>query len=127
MPAHLSADDVERVLNQCYIMTISVDIVLKEHLMSNATIAIRVDSDLKQDATRIVEGLGMDLTTAVRTFLTQVVMQKALPFKIAYPNDVEVPSNETAGAIQWAADARAGKVEAQAYAQPDDLYADLGI
>jgi len=41
---------------------------------------IRLDSHLKRQAEQVFSTLGMDLTTAVRLFLKQAVIQNGLPF-----------------------------------------------
>ncbi|MDR1016697.1 MAG: type II toxin-antitoxin system RelB/DinJ family antitoxin [Coriobacteriales bacterium] len=95
--------------------------------MSTTTIAVRVDSTLKRSASEVLEGLGLDLTTAIRTFLTQVTMRKAIPYEIAYPTSAEIPNDETIETIQWARNARSGKAKTETFNTPEELYADLGI
>jgi len=51
--------------------------------MSIANLQIRVDEDLRAQAQQVAGALGMDLTTAVRVFLKQMVCEKALPFRPA--------------------------------------------
>ena len=52
--------------------------------MSKTTsVALRLDTDLKEQASAIVEALGMDLTTAIRLYLTQLVFRKGIPFPVA--------------------------------------------
>lgn len=46
-----------------------------------AVLQIRLDDKLRKDAQEVAQGLGMDLTTAVRIFLNQMVIDSALPFK----------------------------------------------
>ena len=53
-------------------------------------IAVRVDDDLKKEATAIFNELGLDMSTAVKLFLKQSVLTKSIPFKLAldeYSND----------------------------------------
>ena len=45
-----------------------------------AVLQVRVDDDLKNQATVIFEQLGMDLSTAIRMFLKKTIMEKGLPF-----------------------------------------------
>ena len=45
-----------------------------------AIIQLRVDDDLKQQATNIYEKLGIDLSTAIRMFLKKSVMNNGIPF-----------------------------------------------
>jgi len=49
--------------------------------MTVANLQIRVDEDLRAQAQQVAGALGMDLTTAVRVFLKQMVAEKALPFR----------------------------------------------
>lgn len=43
---------------------------------------IKIDRDLKVEADRLFNEMGMTLTTAVNVFVRQAVMQRAIPFKI---------------------------------------------
>jgi len=42
----------------------------------------RVDSRLKRDTDRIFHRMGLSTTEAIRLFLVQVRIQKALPFRV---------------------------------------------
>ncbi|HAW44913.1 MAG TPA: type II toxin-antitoxin system antitoxin, RelB/DinJ family [Sutterella sp.] len=42
---------------------------------------IRVDDTLRDDAQKVAESMGMDLTTAVRVFLRQLVNENGMPFR----------------------------------------------
>jgi len=44
---------------------------------------IRIDEDLRTQAQHVASALGMDLSTAVRIFLRQMVTNQALPFQPA--------------------------------------------
>lgn len=46
-------------------------------------IAVRVDDQLKKEATAIFNELGLDMSTAVKLFLKQSVLTKSIPFKIS--------------------------------------------
>ena len=48
--------------------------------MSN--INIRIDDNLKQQAERIFDGLGLNMTTATTAFLKQVVRCHGIPFPL---------------------------------------------
>lgn len=52
-------------------------------------IQLRVDDDLKQQATKVFEELGLDLSTAIRIFLKRSVMKNGLPFGMI--NDLVPP------------------------------------
>ena len=49
--------------------------------MTLTTIQLRVDQNLRDNAQIICNQLGMDLTTAIRVFLNQLVTEKGLPFQ----------------------------------------------
>jgi DNA-damage-inducible protein J len=46
----------------------------------NDWINVRVDAKLKEQATRVLDDLGLDMTTAITLYLAQVVQDKRLPF-----------------------------------------------
>ena len=48
----------------------------------NTTLQTRIDSKLKKDAKKTLEGMGLDLSTGVKLFLTQVVRTKSIPFEL---------------------------------------------
>lgn len=43
---------------------------------------IRIDEKLKKDSEKILAELGLDVSTAMRMFLHQVVATQSIPFKI---------------------------------------------
>ena len=60
-------------------------------------IAVRVDDDLKKEATAIFNELGLDMSTAVKLFLKQSVLTKSIPFKLAldeYSKDEVEPAKK---------------------------------
>lgn len=56
--------------------------------MKEAVVRARVKPELKEDAERVFEALGINTTEAIRMFLSQVRLRKCLPFA------VEVPGSE---------------------------------
>lgn len=45
------------------------------------TLNVRIDEKLKKQASKTLEGLGFDMSGAIKVFLTQVVQDQALPFR----------------------------------------------
>ena len=45
-----------------------------------AVLQVRVDDELKKQASELLEKEGLDLSTAVRMFLKKVVLQRCYPF-----------------------------------------------
>lgn len=50
--------------------------------MASTLVQIRVDEDLKNEATDIFERLGLDLPTAIRVFLKKSVEESGIPFNL---------------------------------------------
>lgn len=57
----------------------------------NTTLQTRIDAKLKKDAKKALESMGLDLSTGVKLFLTQVVRTQSIPFEMfTYDNLSEV-------------------------------------
>ena len=52
----------------------------------SATLNLRVDPVLKQDAESVLERLGIPMSTAVDMFLNQIVLVGGIPFSVTLPN-----------------------------------------
>ena len=48
----------------------------------NTTLQTRIDPKLKADAKKALESVGLDLSTGIKLFLTQVVRTQSIPFEI---------------------------------------------
>lgn len=78
---------------------------------------IRVEEDLREDASAIFNSLGLSMSDAVRLFLHRTVASQGLPLELKVPNDA------TRAALQ---EARALRASIQArFATPEALFADL--
>jgi len=62
----------------------------------NATLQIRVRSDLKQTVETILNELGMTPSQAVTLFFNQIALKKEIPFKIS----ISEPNERTLAAIK---------------------------
>ena len=60
--------------------------------MGTTTLNIRTDKDVKEQAEKIFEALGLNMSTAVNIFLRQAIREKGIPFevKLKYPNEATV-------------------------------------
>ena len=64
--------------------------------MSEARLNVRVDDTVKKQAEAIFNALGMNLSTGINIFLTQVVRARAIPFVLELSSDpVERHMQET--------------------------------
>jgi addiction module RelB/DinJ family antitoxin len=55
----------------------------------NSTLTVRMDSELKQAFTEIVESLGLDAPTVVRMLATQTVQNRAIPLSLSAKGTAE--------------------------------------
>ena len=54
--------------------------------MATAPTQIRIDSDIKKQATSLFNTLGLDMSGAVNLFLHQCVLRGGLPFSVEIPD-----------------------------------------
>ena len=50
--------------------------------MTMSIMQIRIDNNLKKEATKVFEELGLDLPTAIRIFLKKSIKEKGIPFDL---------------------------------------------
>ena len=53
--------------------------------MATTLLQVRIDDSLKDEAARVFEGLGIDISTAVRMFLKRAVLENGIPFRMTLP------------------------------------------
>ena len=53
--------------------------------MATTPTQVRIDADIKQDATALFARLGLDMSSAVNLFLHQCVLRGGLPFPVEVP------------------------------------------
>jgi DNA-damage-inducible protein J len=53
--------------------------------MATVQTQIRIDEDIKREASDLLNGLGLSLSDAVNVYLRQIVLQHRIPFEIKYP------------------------------------------
>ncbi len=59
---------------------------IKDGTRESATLTIRVDNNLKDEASAILEDMGLNLTSGITVFLKTVVREKKIPFEIKVSN-----------------------------------------
>jgi DNA-damage-inducible protein J len=55
-------------------------------MAATSMIHVRVDDDIKTQATETLASMGLTVSDAVRVFLIRVVAEKQLPFSVKVPN-----------------------------------------
>lgn len=56
-------------------------------MVANALVTTRVNEHIKQEASEVLETMGLTVSDAVRLMLTKIAREKALPFDIWQPNE----------------------------------------
>lgn len=64
--------------------------------METTNLNIRTDKEVKAQAEKIFEALGLNMTTAVNIFLRQAIRENGIPFEVK----LNVPNETTAAAIR---------------------------
>jgi len=85
--------------------------------MAAANINIRTNSELKGKAQSILNDLGLDMSTAINIFLSQVVLRQAVPFAIAKPARKQAKLGGWEGKIWMADDFNAPMEEFREYTE----------
>ena len=86
-------------------------------MATTSMIHVRIDENIKLEATETLALMGLSVSDAVRVFLTRVVVEKQLPFTL------KVPNPETHAAM-IEADTIANRHKAR-FATADELFHDL--
>ena len=89
--------------------------------MKTATLNMRVDPRVKEEAERVYARFGMNLTDAVNVFLHKSIMEGGLPFDLRQPRY----NAETELAMHEAREIAAGRVVATRYASAAQAFADV--
>lgn len=55
-------------------------------MAATAMIHVRVDEDVKTQATETLALMGLSVSDAVRVFLKRVIIEQAMPFEVRVPN-----------------------------------------
>ena len=74
--------------------------------MATSLVQVRIDDELKAQATAVYDALGIDLSTAVRMFLKRSVMVNGVPFNMTLPKQ-DYKAECVARALQELSDAAA--------------------
>jgi DNA-damage-inducible protein J len=78
---------------------------------------IRVDDDIKEQATQALTAMGLSMSDAVRLFLRRVVVDQAFPLELKVPNAETRAAMEESRAMMASRRTR--------FSSADELFADL--
>jgi DNA-damage-inducible protein J len=88
-------------------------------MANTEVVRTRIDSELKANATAVLEEMGMTISQAIRMMLVQVAQNKELPFQVKAPS-----LNARARKVMNNQDANPVVVE---YESAEAFFKDLGI
>jgi DNA-damage-inducible protein J len=83
-------------------------------MTTDTVVRARIDEHVKEEATSVLDKMGLTVSDAIRMLLIRVAREKALPF------DVRIPNAETAAAIE---EARQGNLKS--FNSVEELMKDL--
>ena len=86
--------------------------------MAASVVQVRMDEELRDNAARLFDDLGLDLPTAIRMFLKKSLSINGIPFEVRN----ESPNEETKQAIE---NARNGIGLSRAFSSVAELMEDL--
>jgi DNA-damage-inducible protein J len=81
-----------------------------------------MDAELKESAQNILNDIGLDLTTAVKLFLRQTVIQQKLPVELVASN--YKPSDALKASMKEAAEI---KKSARKFSSASAVFKDIGV
>lgn len=58
--------------------------------LANEIIRVRINEQLKKDATLVLDSMGLTMSDAIRFFLMRLVDEKALPFELKMPKHLDI-------------------------------------
>jgi DNA-damage-inducible protein J len=87
-------------------------------MSKTVTVQARMEPKLKKQADEILAGLGINATTAITLFYTQMVRQRGIPVELKVPNE------QTLAAMQELQDPHF-RATAKKYKTVNELFADL--
>lgn len=85
-----------------------------------ATLHVRIDDATKKKVQKILDELGLDMSTAVNMYFHQIALQQGIPFEI-YKERV-VPSHIMK---EWEKEVQEALASGKSYATAEEMHADI--
>lgn len=92
--------------------------------MAATVVQIRMDEDLKDQASAVLDDLGLDLPTAIRMFLKKVIAREGIPFEVARE---DTPNPVTIAAMREAEEIMAHPERYKSYSSIAEMVQDLDM
>lgn len=85
-----------------------------------ATLHVRIDEKTKAKVQKILEDMGLDMSTAVNIYFHHIAMQEAIPFQIV--REMRVPDHIME---EWEREAQDALSNGKGYSSVEELHADI--
>ena len=91
-------------------------------MSAQETIQIRIDAKTKKAAKKTLEGVGLDMSTAVKLFLINVINRQGIPLDLRTENGFTVAQEQA-----LLRETEAAKKTGKGYSNLDNLFSDLEV
>jgi addiction module RelB/DinJ family antitoxin len=89
-------------------------------MTKTVTVQARMEPKLKEQADAILASLGMNATTAITLFYTQMVQKRGIPFELKVPNDELLPAIAESKDPEFLRNTKRYHNAAEIFADPND-------
>jgi len=62
--------------------------------VTDSTIQVRVDGKTKASAKKVLNDIGIDMSSAIKVYLKQIVITKSIPFRLLTENQLSIEQEE---------------------------------
>ena len=86
-----------------------------------SSLNVNVNAETKKEASKVLDELGLNMTTAINIYLKQIVKHNGIPFEVKN----RVPNHKLKKALKETDKIIKGKVNSKAYSSAEDLMKDI--
>ena len=86
-----------------------------------SSLNVNVNAETKKEASKVLDELGLNMTTAINIYLKQIVKHNGIPFE----DKNRVHNNKLKKALKETDKIIKGKVNSKAYSSAEDLMKDI--
>lgn len=86
-----------------------------------SSLNVNVNAETKKEASKVLDELGLNMTTAINIYLKQIVKHNGIPFEVKN----SVPNHKLKKALKETDKIIKGKVNSKAYSSAEDLMKDI--
>lgn len=87
-----------------------------------STIQIRIDAKTKRESRKVLDEIGLDMSSAVKILLRNIVITKSFPLELRTVNGFTIREEKL-----MLADAEEARKNGKRYTDLDELFKDLGL